>query len=253
MDLLRQNSELRRDRVWNWTLPAWYVRLEGKIFKTCPNAGVCAQFCYARNGTYLFSNVQAAHLANLELARDRPEEFLDRISKELRHRAFRWTGRPRAFSESAPLVRDAWSINWRLKGGAAVRIHDSGDFFSENYYRIWIEIARRFPRVLFYAYTKEVSMTKRLFADGSQPRNLRIIFSKGGLEDHLIDDEVDRHADVFPSLEALEAAGYTDQAESDLLAVMLETNRIGIVANNISHFRKKQGSETFGSMAKRRD
>jgi hypothetical protein len=25
-NLLTQNSELRKDRIWNWTLPAWVVR-----------------------------------------------------------------------------------------------------------------------------------------------------------------------------------------------------------------------------------
>ena len=27
--LLRSNRELRADKIWNWTLPAWYVRIEG--------------------------------------------------------------------------------------------------------------------------------------------------------------------------------------------------------------------------------
>lgn len=75
----------------------------------------------------------------------------------------------------------------------------------------------------------------------------------GGTQDHLVDKENDRHADVFPSLEALENAGYTDQEESDLLAATLPTNKIGIVANNIRHLLKKQGEETFGSMQRRRD
>lgn len=80
------------------------------------------------------------------------------------------------------------------------------------------------------------------------PENFVIIFSMGGTQDHLIDRENDRHADVFPSLEALEAAGYSDQEDSDLLAATLPTNKIGIVVNNIPHLKKKQGSETFASL-----
>lgn len=56
--LLTQNSELRDEGVWNWTIPALATRLpDGRVIKTCPAAGVCAQACYARNGTYNFRGV----------------------------------------------------------------------------------------------------------------------------------------------------------------------------------------------------
>jgi len=85
------------------------------------------------------------------------------------------------------------------------------------------------------------------------PKNFVIIFSMGGTQDHLVDKENDRHADVFPSLEALQEAGYTDQEESDLLAATLPTNKIGIVVNNIKHLKKRQGQETFGSLQVKAD
>ncbi|MEW2631647.1 hypothetical protein AB0903_08300, partial [Streptomyces sp. NPDC048389] len=41
--LLTQNSELREEHIWNWTLPALATRLrDGRVVKTCPAAGVCA-------------------------------------------------------------------------------------------------------------------------------------------------------------------------------------------------------------------
>ncbi|MFJ1528255.1 hypothetical protein ACIOFV_07470 [Streptomyces mirabilis] len=41
--LLTQNSELRDEGIWNWTLPALATRLrDGRTVKTCPAAGVCA-------------------------------------------------------------------------------------------------------------------------------------------------------------------------------------------------------------------
>jgi hypothetical protein len=50
--LLTRNTELREDGIWNWTLPAWVVRLaDGRSFNVCPSAGACAKVCYARNGT----------------------------------------------------------------------------------------------------------------------------------------------------------------------------------------------------------
>lgn len=80
------------------------------------------------------------------------------------------------------------------------------------------------------------------------PTNLLICYSFGGKQDHLIDRDTDQHSDVFPTLEALEAAGYVDQEDHDLLCVVAPTTRVGIVANNIPHFRKKQGGATFSEL-----
>ncbi|MEU6405404.1 hypothetical protein [Streptomyces sp. NPDC046985] len=60
--------------------------------------------------------------------------------------------------------------------------------------------------------------------------------------------EHERHADVFPDAEAVATAGYTDQTESDLLSVLNESPLVGIPANEIPHLKKRQGSETFGSL-----
>jgi len=242
-DLLKSNSELRKDRIWNWTLPAWNVRLSsGKLFKTCPNAGVCAQYCYARNGTFMFSNVRSAHLRNLEMVLDAPNEWTDAINAELSKPRFRPNGEPRSFSN---MVEDEWLSEWAKNGGSAVRIHDSGDFFSEEYLDLWMDIAEKNPDVLFYAYTKEVAMfKKRKFF----PVNFRYLFSTGGLQDDLIDADSDRHADVFPTPEAIEDAGYVSQDASDLLAIMLNTTRIGITANNIKHFNKKMAGRRFSEL-----
>ncbi|MFZ3492227.1 GP88 family protein, partial [Streptomyces sp. 5.8] len=75
----------------------------------------------------------------------------------------------------------------------------------------------------------------------------------GGREDHLIDLTRERHADVFPDVEALIAAGYSDQTESDLLAVLSKSPLVGIPANRIPHLLKRQGEETFGSLQRALD
>ena len=216
--LTNGNRELRKDGIFTWSIPALSVKTsKGKFVSTCPNADACANLCYARNGTYRFKNVKAAHLRNLEMLIDDLGAWQQLMREELLHKRYE---------------------------GKYVRIHDSGDFFSEEYLDAWIGLAGINPRVTFYAYTKEVEMVKKK----QLPSNFKILFSMGGKQDHLIDKENDRHADVFPSLEALRNAGYSDQGENDLLAITLPTNKIGIVANNIPHLRKKQGTETFGSM-----
>jgi len=222
--LLTQNSELKADGVFNWTLPAWATKLrDGRKFNCCPNAGICATLCYARNGTYTFPAVRAAHERNLRLVLDHLDVWERRMGAELRHRRYR---------------------------GKHVRIHDSGDFFSDAYLEAWLRIIALAPWATFYAYTKEVSRFKRL-VEPKPPPNFLWIYSLGGKEDLLIDRERDRHADVFPTTEATLASGYESQEASDLYAIY-SPRKVGIVANNIPAFKRKQGGATFGELQQRR-
>lgn len=75
--------------------------------------------------------------------------------------------------------------------------------------------------------------------------NFVFIYSMGGKEDHLIDVKKDRHDDIFPDEETLTRAGYENQEKSDLMAALLPTNKIGIVANRIPKLVKLQGKRTF--------
>jgi hypothetical protein len=245
MPLLTQNSELKPHRIYNFAIPAWFIRLDGKVFKTCPNAGACAQVCYARNGTYLFSNVLAAHTKNLRLTLDEPNLFRALINKELSHKRFKPTFKPRQMPEGIELTDDNWLQTWIRNGGAAVRIHDSGDFYSEPYLYLWFAIAADNPQILFYAYTKEVAMLKQ--HGKKAPVNFRWLYSTGGLQDDLITDD-DRRADVFPDEQAISDAGYTSQDATDLLAILLKTNFVGIPANNIKHFNKKMAGRRFSEL-----
>lgn len=218
---MTQNSELREIGAYNWTLPALHARLsDGTLVKTCPSAGACAQFCYARNGTFRFPAVKAAHVRNLELVLTDLDAWRERMTDELRHKRY---------------------------VGKHVRIHDSGDFFTDEYTAAWLRIASDIPTTTFYAYTKEVARFKRM-VEGRAPANFLWLYSMGGREDHLVDLENDRHAEVFPSEQALADAGYFNQEESDLLAVHAPTNKIGIVANNIPAYKKRMGERTFGSV-----
>ena len=252
MTLLRANSELRKDRVSNWTLPAWVVQVsDGSFVNVCPSAGACVKLCYARNGTYQFKNVKQAHVRNLELVLNDLPEFIRLMDEELSGKKFRPNGVPRLTNLRDQLIRDEWVLSWLDSGGSAVRIHDSGDFFNDAYTLAWLTIAEKFPDVLFYAYTKEVSRFRRI-VEGKAPANFRWIYSLGGKEDYLLSKDTDRHADVFPNLEAIENSGYVDQEENDLLCVLLDSTRIGVPANNIKHYQKRQGSETFGSLQESR-
>jgi hypothetical protein len=253
-DLLRQNSELRVDGIFNWTLPAFAVQLtSGRNFNVCEQAGACATVCYARNGTYLFRNVKGKHMSNLEWVLDDLIGWKIAMIDELHAKKFRPTGRERVIDIDVEWDFDEWTWGWWKHGGKAVRIHDSGDFFSDEYLLAWIDIARRTPDVLFYAYTKEVTRMRHIVVNTDMPANFKWIYSMGGKQDHLVDKDTERHADVFPTIEDIHEAGYLSQDANDLLCVLLPTTRVGIPANNISHFKKKQGSKTFADLQHDRD
>ncbi|MFE7759633.1 hypothetical protein [Streptomyces sp. NPDC057429] len=225
--LLRQgNSDLRRHGIFTWTLPAWVVTLpSGTSMNVCPSAGICAQLCFARQGTYRFSNVRAAHMRNLLLTLDDAlPRFEEMMSEEVQHRRYQ---------------------------GRFVRLHDAGDFHSRAYLKAWLRIMDSAPEdVSFYCYTKEVGLFHEL-VESRAPDNFAWVYSLGGREDRAVDLTA-RHADVFPDEEALTAAGYSSQSASDLLAVY-GPERVGIPANNIPTLRKKQGRARFSELQRTAD
>jgi hypothetical protein len=227
--LLSSNSELRPLGIYNWTIPALSAVLpDGRRVQTCPAAGVCGGLCYARVNAYRFPSVLAAHTRNLEMVVDDLDGWRTAMVDEL--------GLP------------------RYRGGKWVRIHDAGDFFSDEYLEAWLDVARAVPDVEFYAYTREVARFRRVVEPpGRCPANFRYLFSLGGLEDALVDLDRDRHCDVFPTVEAAVDAGYTPQDEDDRLSVLLPTNRVAVIANRIPQLRRRQGVESFGSLQRRRD
>ena len=220
MNLLTQNSDLKKSGIFGWTLPAHWVTLtDGTKFNTCPSAGVCAAFCYAKNGTYLFSNVRKAHIEKLELVLNNREEWKRIMIEE---------------------------INKPKYKGKYIRIHDAGDFFNEQYAKDWIDIANECNESIFYTYTKEVILMKKL----EKPNNFIVIYSFGGKQDNHINKDIDRHSDVFPDYDEMIRLGYVDIAEDDKEAAINPNHRIGLYRNNIKHFIKKMGANKFSDFKK---
>ncbi len=90
---------------------------------TCP----ChCKGCYADSGCYQFANVKASLARNTEIA----TKHLDFFNRAIR-----------AQCET-------------LKPGTEIRIHAVGDFFSYEYLVIWYNIAKDFPELIFWTYTK---------------------------------------------------------------------------------------------------
>jgi len=198
--LITQNSKLKKTskelgvRVFNFGIPA-YKSASGKV--TCPFAKDCVQYCYAQKGAYIWSNVSPAFEKRYQITK------LPIIFKRM--------------------------MNSALKRSKVdfLRIHDSGDFYSLKYVQTWLEIIKENPDVRFYAYTKSV-----IFFKGYKlPKNFDVIFSEGGKQDDLWQEETHRHSRIFKSDEDLERAGYVNASSNDLQATKWynKNHKIGLV------------------------
>lgn len=108
------NSKLG-SAIFTFSLPA---------VATCPGrTAACSAVCYATRGHFRRPSVQEKFAANLKATRRK--NFVERMVMEL------------------DILR-----------AKKVRIHVSGDFYSQRYIRKWRQIVRRLPWVRFYAYTR---------------------------------------------------------------------------------------------------
>ena len=99
------------------------------------------------------------------------------------------------------------------KNAGVIRIHVSGDMFSNNYFLAWIKVAERNPNVLFYAYTK--SLIYWIRNRERVPYNLVLTASYGGRNDHLIAEHGLRSAKVvFSRQEAADLGLEIDNDDS---------------------------------------
>ena len=66
-----------------------------------------------------------------------------------------------------------------------VRIHASGDFFSQAYFDAWLLFAQQHSELTIYGYTKALPYWAKRLA--SIPPNMKLVASRGGTHDDLID------------------------------------------------------------------
>lgn len=200
--------------VYNFGIPAFRSK---SGLATCPMAGRCASGCYAMSGTYRFSNVAKAYETRLELTQS--PNFQSIIMAELSKLTLK-----------------------HKTGQILIRVHDSGDFYTKDYQQAWYKIAALNPRIQFYAYTKMISQSRSL--ESLKPSNFRLIYSQGGKEDALINADTDMHAKVFESLESLVKSRYVDGTESDLVAALGSSNKIGLVYHGAKSFKNTKWEKT---------
>lgn len=175
------NSKLKKDAIASFSLPAGI---------TCPGAGQChsEKFCYAQNGNYSRTNVLKMQISNW--LSSQTDSFIPIMTDRI--------------------ARLAGRINF-------LRIHDSGDFYSQEYVSKWVSIIENTSHfgILFYAYTKSFAFLDLNPLWNSEGMNL--IQSTGSKDDHKIDYSKP-HAKIFSSLDELKKSGYQDASNSDMPA-----------------------------------
>jgi len=114
-----------------------------------------------------------------------------------------------AMQERFPAVRNhRWANFDFLRDGGkpeipkkaeAVRIHMSGDFYSQDYFDMWLDICYENPKIEFWAYTKSLKYwVKRI---NEIPDNLILTASKGGRNDNLIDEYNLKNVEIIKTKE----------------------------------------------------
>ena len=103
----------------------------------------CADKCYARKAYRAYPNTKNAYDRNFRVAKENLENLKEQLIEYLR------------------------SYN-----GNYFRIHVSGDFYSQEYLNMWIEICKQYPKIHFMAFTKCYT-----FDYDGKPDNMEVIFS----------------------------------------------------------------------------
>ncbi|NDC48742.1 MAG: hypothetical protein EBZ61_06640 [Micrococcales bacterium] len=174
---------------------------------TCPFAGSCATICYAQSGPQWFRSGKIMRVGMFKATLSRM--FVPYMSSMINARAI-----------------------------SRIRFHDSGDFYSPEYLAKVMSIARHCPNTRFYVYTKSIQWMRDYVAAHGLPDNVAIIQSRGGLQDHLIKDDF-AEARIFPDLDSLKQAGFSDTSESDMPA-LIGHKKIGLVVHGAKKNNYKQ-------------
>ena len=107
-------------------------------------------------------------------------------------------------NDMAKLINDSLPTQANI-----IRIHIGGDFFNARYFNAWVKVASMNKNTIFYAYTKSIKLCiDSLNGDGLRiPTNLILNASRGGTQDHLIDEYNLKCAEVVYSVEQAEELG----------------------------------------------
>jgi len=221
--LLKQNEKMQHSDgsssiFFNIGLPALVGlavdedRQKFVVVNTCPGAGKCVQVCYAMKGGYVqYAPPSEAGSRSLNFLLNDPDGWKAMLESEI---------------ESA-------REKYQKKGTQVIiRWHDAGDFFSPEYLNLAYDVARKFPDVQFYAYTKMGDV-----ATSQRPQNFRINFSMGAKSGEY------KKVDIYKKQTGQEVK------RSEIVDREMFTDLMGRDANNKLRWKNAEAWETFKQRA----
>jgi hypothetical protein len=121
-----------------------------------------------------------------------------------------------------------------------VRIHVSGDFFSEEYLCAWIDVATARLDITFYCYTKSLRFLVNHLSE--IPSNLSITASEGGKWDSLIQEHALKSSRVVMSIEEASVLGLDIDHDDSHAAIGTDSFALLI------HGQQRKGSQAAEAM-----
>ena len=168
------NGKLKNRLIFN--IPAGYA---------CPHAGVCKTMADRTTGKIMdlpqFTGTEAdEYRCFAAMAETRPTVREARWHNWDLLREVMYMG-----GDQAMLIRDLIDLSLMVQPEKdLVRVHEAGDFWTEQYMRAWFMVAASRPHQKFYAFTKSLGMWLTL--KDIIPPNFYLTASQGGTLDYLI-------------------------------------------------------------------
>ena len=168
------NGKLKNRLIFN--IPAGYA---------CPHAGVCKTMADRVTGKIMdlpqFTGTEAdEYRCFAAMAETRPTVREARWHNWDLLREVMYMG-----GDQAMLIRDLIDLSLMVQPEKdLVRVHEAGDFWTEQYMRAWFMVAASRPHQKFYAFTKSLGMWLNL--KDIIPSNFYLTASQGGTLDYLI-------------------------------------------------------------------
>jgi hypothetical protein len=156
---LAQHLGLKKTQVVGFDLPAGY---------TCGKAGICKTYANKNTGKLRRVGPVLCYAA-------KGEGYLPSV------RALRWSNFNAllACGKDIPAMVSilAEAID-NLKNPKVIRFHSSGDFYCKEYFTAWVEVAKLYPNIQIFGYTKFLD-----YAVADVPDNMRVQYSFGSVDD----------------------------------------------------------------------
>lgn len=207
----RGNKKLSDGEIYTFSLPAGHA---------CPQAHLCFAKVDEQTGKFLSTaadRLSAGQSNTFVCYAAKMETYRPSVRKS------RWRNLRALQGKSRQAAGEL--INQSLHPAARrVRVHVSGDFFSEAYFLAWMDVARErqaesayHAACTFYAYTKQIGLWLKHRSE--IPENFKLIASYGGRQDALIGANNLRFSKVVKDIGEASALGLkVSPPDSDLIA-----------------------------------